>query len=381
MDVRHSFTRMKEEMLLLFVHKQYVAHSFNPLVPQGRILRERALESVAVMATYNHTGPVFLQAPSPSHLALEARLSPVTPVEVRCAASGLIMWPSNIELVLCSYLPAKWRRRQRQPRVAKKEFKRSWGLREDIWRRAVHLTQDAMCSFHYFQPLKHWACPELPPLTNTDWTKIKQGAEAEGVKLGSLIAVLLGKILDFPGERRLEQRSIEQWYDSQTSPLVLSAGLFADMSLLRQSLVRGGPKGECLRLTATSVWNLGCVCYRYQQRLTPRTAGESRIIWGVLLIPQTSASQKRLRVPVFCFVSFWGFFCFRQKELAGREFLVSWGVLKVAAARADREVANYQNLNPKRQKAVSYPSNNVGIIALGQFSCKKLNSKACKNKH
>lgn len=66
MDVRHSFTRMKEEMLLLFVHKQYVAHSFNPLVPQGRILRERALESVAVMASYNHTCPVFLQAPSPS---------------------------------------------------------------------------------------------------------------------------------------------------------------------------------------------------------------------------------------------------------------------------------------------------------------------------
>lgn len=65
---------MKEEMLLLFVHKQCVAHFFSLLVPQGRILRERALESAAVMANYNHTCPVFLQATSVTYGILPSGL-------------------------------------------------------------------------------------------------------------------------------------------------------------------------------------------------------------------------------------------------------------------------------------------------------------------
>ena len=36
--------------------------------------------------------------------------------------------------------------------------------------------------------------------------------------------------------------------------------------------------------------------------------------------------------------------------------------------------------SPKTERT-SYPSNNVGIIAFGQFTSKKLNSKTCKNEH
>ena len=95
---------------------------------------------------------------------------------------------------------------------------------------------------------------------------------AEVVKLGSLLAVPLGKILDFPVERKLEWRINEQWYGSQTWPLVLPGGLFAAVSLLGQQgqdEAGGGPERECLRLAATHIWNLGWACHRCQQRLTP----------------------------------------------------------------------------------------------------------------
>lgn len=111
-------------------------------------------------------------------------------------------------------------------------------------------------------------------------------------------------------------------------------------------------------------WNLEWLHWRCQHWLDPGIGGRGSIISNALLSSKPLPARRDI-LAALSKGSSW-LECYKSSIL--------W-------APAHPGKVSFLDFHPLKTEKIAYPSNNVGIIALGQFSSKKLNSKARKNKH